>query len=202
MRWRILWMISLTSGWSSLWQPRLDVAQRADGAQKMLVDGVMMVHRELHHPHDAAEVGNEPAKHSGLVHPAERRFRRAARGQHFEKQPVRLGILAQRCVDALQRLGDEPGRVGMDRQVRPVGDPENSDQIDRVTLENVAGEHIDAVVLDLEVLGVGNRAGASLKPADETGRTPASASSGAPRARRRRSPSGRRHPWPPGNSVS
>ena len=147
--------------------PGLDVAQPADGAQQVLVDRVMMIHRELHHPDDPAEIGNEPAKHAGLVHPAQRRLRRAARGQDFQEQPVRLRVLAQRSVDALQRLGDEPRRGRMDRQIRSVGHPENSDQIDGIALEGVGGDHIDAIVLDLEVGGVGDRAGASPEPADE-----------------------------------
>ena len=40
---------SLTSGWSSLERAGLDLAQHADGAQQVLVDRVVMVHRELHH---------------------------------------------------------------------------------------------------------------------------------------------------------
>ena len=65
--------------------------------------GVVMIHRELHHPDDAAEIGNEPAKHAGLVHPAQRRLRRAARGQDFQEQPVGLGFSRN---EASMRLSD------------------------------------------------------------------------------------------------
>ena len=85
--------------------PGFDRAELADGANEMLVDRIVVVHRELHHADDAAEIGNEPAEHPGLVHPPERDFRRVARGEDVEKEPVRLGILAQAGVDALQAIG-------------------------------------------------------------------------------------------------
>ncbi len=47
----------------------LDVDEHADAAQQMLVHRVVVVHVELHHRHDAAEVGDEAAEHAGLVHP-------------------------------------------------------------------------------------------------------------------------------------
>ena len=70
-------------------------------------------------------------------------------------------------VDALQRLGDEPRRIGMDRQVRAVGDPEQADQIDRIALEDVGADDVDAIVLDLEILGVGDRARPAAQAPDE-----------------------------------
>src|SRR5262249_59110672 len=38
---------------------RLDIGKCADAAQEMLVDGVVMIHIELHHGDDAPEGGNE-----------------------------------------------------------------------------------------------------------------------------------------------
>ena len=137
---------------------RLDRVQGADRAHQMLVDRVVVVHGELHHPDNAAEVGNEPAEHARLVHAPQRGLGRVARGQDFEEQPVGFGVLAQPGVDALQRLRDEPRRVRMDRQVRAFGDPEEPDQVDRVALEHVGAEDVDPVGFDLEVLGVGDRA--------------------------------------------
>ena len=61
-------------------QPGFDLAQHADRAQQMLVDRVMMVHRELHHADDAAEIRNEAAEHARFVHSSERRLGRAVRG--------------------------------------------------------------------------------------------------------------------------
>ena len=167
MRWAIWGTILLASGMILREPSRLDRAERADRADEMLVDRVVMVHRELHHPDDAAEIGNEPAEHAGLVHAPERDFRRVARGQDLEKQAVRLGIVAQAGVDALQRLGDEPRRVRVDRQVRPVGDPEEPDQIDRIALEGVVADDVDAVVVDLEILRLRDRARPPAQAPDE-----------------------------------
>ena len=129
-----------------LQRARLDLAQHADGAQQVLVDRVVVIHRELHQTDDAAEVGDEAPEHARLVHPPERRLRRSARSEDFEEQPVRLRIGAQLGVDALQRLRDEPRRVGMDRQTRSVGDPIQPDEVDRIALERVGADDVDAVV--------------------------------------------------------
>ena len=83
---------------------RLDRADPADRAEEVLVDRVVMVHRELHHADDAAEVGNEPAEHAGLVHASERGLGRVARSEDLEKQAVRLRIVPQagrRCASAI-----------------------------------------------------------------------------------------------------
>ena len=74
---------------------RLDRAQRPDGADQMLVDRIVVVHRELHHADDPAELGDEPAEDAGLVHPSQRRLRGVARGQDFEEQAVCFRVLAQ-----------------------------------------------------------------------------------------------------------
>ena len=54
--------------------PRSIARQQPDRADRMLVDGIMVVHVELHLRDDAAEVGNEAAEHAGLVHPAQHHF--------------------------------------------------------------------------------------------------------------------------------
>ncbi len=95
---------------------RVDVAQRPDRPKKMLVDCVMVVHRELHHPDDPAEVGDEAAEHAGLVHPPQGRLGSVARSQDFEEKAVGFLVLAQPRVDALQGLSDEPRRIRVNRQ--------------------------------------------------------------------------------------
>ena len=134
----------------------------------MLVDRIVVVHRELHHPDDAAEIGDEPAEHAGLVHPPQRRLRRVARGEDLEEQPVGLRVVAQPRVDALQRLRDEPRRVGVDRQVRAVGDPEQADEIDRIALEDVGSDDVDAIVSTLKSFASAIARVRAPQPPDET----------------------------------
>ncbi len=147
--------------------PRLDRAERADRAQEMLVDRVVVVHGELHHADHAAEIGNEPAEHASLVHSPQRGLGRAARGEDLEEQAVCIRVRAQKRVYPLQRLGDKPRRARMDRQIRAIGDPEEADQVDRIALEGVGSDHVDATDVDLEILGVRDRARAPPQPSDE-----------------------------------
>src|SRR6185312_17446085 len=52
----------------------LDCGKQPDRPDRMLVDGIMVVHVELHLRDDAAEVGHEAAEHPGLIHPSEHRL--------------------------------------------------------------------------------------------------------------------------------
>ena len=117
--------------------PGRDFRQDADGADQVLVDRVVVIHVELHHRDDAAEIRNEAAEHSGFVHAPQHDLRRVARGQDVEEQPVRLGIAAQGLADQPERPGRQPRRVRMGRQVVPVREPEQADQVDRIALEHV-----------------------------------------------------------------
>ncbi len=72
----------------------LDLIEYADRAQQMLVDGVVMVHRILHHADDAAEIRDEPPQHARFVHVPQRRLGRAARGEDFQKQPIGRWVVA------------------------------------------------------------------------------------------------------------
>ena len=49
----------------------LDLGEDADRADQVLVHRVVVVHVELHHRDDLAEIGDEAAEHAGLVHRAE-----------------------------------------------------------------------------------------------------------------------------------
>ena len=65
----------------------------------------------------------------------------ALRGrQDVEEDLVGLGILAQSGSDELQRARREARSVRMDRQVVPVGEPEQPDQVDGIALEGVLVE--------------------------------------------------------------
>ena len=76
--------------------PGLDLGEHADRADEVLVDRVVMVHVELHHRDDAAEIRDEAAEHAGLVHPPQHHLGRVLRGQDVEEEPVRLRVVAQR----------------------------------------------------------------------------------------------------------
>jgi hypothetical protein len=52
----------------------LDLGQHPDRADQVLVDRVVVVHVELHHRHDLAELRHEAAEHAGLVHLAQDEF--------------------------------------------------------------------------------------------------------------------------------
>ena len=74
----------------------LDLGEHADAAQQVLVDRVVVVHRELHHRDDLAEIGDQLAEQPGLVHAPQIELGIAVGGQHVEEQPVGLGVAAQR----------------------------------------------------------------------------------------------------------
>ena len=63
---------------------------------QMLVHRVVVVHVELHHRHDPAELGDETAEHAGLVHAPQDGFGGVLRCQDLQEQPIGLGIVAQR----------------------------------------------------------------------------------------------------------
>ena len=97
--------------------PGLDLAENADRAQEMLVNGIVVVHRKLHHPDDLAKFGDEAAQNACLVHAAQHDLRGASRRQDLDEETVSLGIVAQRRVDALERLRHQSRSVGMNGEV-------------------------------------------------------------------------------------
>jgi hypothetical protein len=72
----------------------------------MLIDGVVVVHVELHQAHHAAEFRHEAAEDAGFVHQPERAFRIVARRQDLEEQPVRLRVAANVVADRIERARD------------------------------------------------------------------------------------------------
>ena len=103
----ILCTTSADSGCSSFSVAVLDLVQDADGADRVLVDRVDVIHVVLHLRDDAAEIGHEAAEHAGLVQTPQRRLRIVPRGQHLHEQAVGLGVGAQ-PVDQADVLGDQP----------------------------------------------------------------------------------------------
>ena len=111
-------MISVDSGSALGGVAALDVGQHADGAQQVLVDRVVVVHVELHHRDDAAELGDEAAEHAGLVHAPQRRLGVALPSQQLEEDAVGLGVVAQLVVDQAQRAAQQADGVGMQERRR------------------------------------------------------------------------------------
>ena len=131
--------------------PGADCAKNADGADQVLVHRIVVVHVELHHRDDLAEVGDEAAEHAGLVHVAKHRVGVFRVAEDFEEEPVRLRIVLHLPVDALQRLGDEPQRVRMEGELAPPRLVEDADQVDRIALENVVAHDVDPPMVGEEV---------------------------------------------------
>ena len=136
----------------------LDVGKDADAAQQMLVHRVVVIHVELHHRDDTAEGAHEVAEHAGLVHAPQHCLGVVLGGEDIEEEAVGLGVLAQLAVDQLERARDRAQRVGVEGQIVFLRQVEDADQVDRIALEHVGIGHHDAVVVDVEILGLGQRA--------------------------------------------
>ena len=61
----------------------IDIGENADGAQQVLIHGVVMIHIELHHRDNAAKIGDEAAQNASLVHHPQNRLGRIARRDDF-----------------------------------------------------------------------------------------------------------------------
>ena len=80
----------------------LDLGKDPDCPERVLVDGVMVIHVELHHRHDAPELGDEAPKNACLVHVSERSLGSVSRGQKLEKKLVGLRVDPEGIVDQPQ----------------------------------------------------------------------------------------------------
>ena len=134
-----------------------DVGEHADRPDQMLVDRVVMIHVELHHGDDAAEIGDEAAEHARLVHAAQIEFGIVARGQDPDEQRVGVDVGAQRPVDQPQRAAHQLERLGMVFEPVAVGEMEHADQIDRIAREDMLIGDVDALAVDHEVLDAPDR---------------------------------------------
>ena len=128
----------------------LDRRQQADRADRMLVDGVMVVHVELHLRDDAAEVGHEAAEHAGLVHPAQHGLRRIHAGQHLHEQGVGARVVADLAVDQhrIASRGAHRGRVDLQPLAR--GHREHLDQPHRIGAKKVVRRDRQAAAVEDE----------------------------------------------------
>ena len=131
----------------------LDVGQHADGADQVLVHRVVVVHVELHHRHDLAEVGNEAAEHAGFIHAPQGRLRVHLRAQDLEEDAVGLRIAPQPVVDQAQRAAQQADGGRMEEGAGALGLREEADQVDRIALEGIGVGDVQAAVVDAEIAG-------------------------------------------------
>ena len=136
----------------------LDLGQHADAAQQVLVHRVVVVHVELHHRDDAAELADEAAEHAGLVH-APQHDLGVVREVRISRNS-RLASSSSRSLASisLQRAGGRAHGVGVERQIVLLREAEHADQVDRIALEHVVVGDVDAVVVDDEIVGLGSGA--------------------------------------------
>ena len=111
-----------------------DPRQQADRPDGMLIDGIVMIHVELHLRDDTAEIGHEPAEDAGFIHPAEYHFRIARGCQDVQKQCVRAGIAAH-AIRQLCVPGRGPQRQRVDLHAVQIGQLEYLDQPYRIFSE-------------------------------------------------------------------
>ena len=128
----------------------LDAVQDADREQRMLVDGIDVIHVVLHLGDDAAEIGYETAEHAGLVHPAQCGLGIFFGREYLDEQPVGLRVVAQIGVDELQRLGDDSERVRMDVEPFLLRDMKEPDERDRIVAELAVARHVEPAGIDRE----------------------------------------------------
>ena len=145
--------IEVDSGCGSAADAVLDVGEHADGADQVLVHREVVVHVELHHRHDPAELGHEAAEHAGLVHAPQGRLGVLVRAQHVEEDAVGLRVVAQLVVDQPQRPAQQAHRIGMEEGARLLGPGEEADEVDGVALEHLGIGDVEAAVVDAEIAG-------------------------------------------------
>ncbi len=93
----------------------LDLRQDAHTTDQVLVDGVVVIHVELHHRHDGFEFRDESGQHAKFVHAPQRTFRIAVFQQQIHEDANRFGIRANRVVDQIQIGRDNPHGVRVDQ---------------------------------------------------------------------------------------
>src|SRR5579872_2773848 len=113
----------------------LDRSEETKRPDRMFVDRIMMVHVKLHLRDDAAEVRNETAEYSGLVHPAQNHLGLIDRGKDLHEQRVCTGILTHRSLNQHGIATCRAHCCRMDLQPLSHGDGKHFDQSHWVELE-------------------------------------------------------------------
>ena len=129
-----------------------DVRQQANGPDRMLVHGIMMIHVELHLRHDPAEFRHEPAKHRRFVHPPQHLGGIARGTQYAEEQLVGARILAHLMIDAFGIAPCRAHRQRMHFVAEPVRQREHLDQTHRIILKEGVVRNGDTVLIQLKAI--------------------------------------------------
>ena len=115
----------------------LDLRQDTDGAQRMLVHRIDMIHVVLGLPDDAAEFGNEAPQHAGLVHFTQRLLGRLHVAEERHEEMIGFFIGAQIAVDQLQALMHQAKGARVNVETAGLGLAEELDQPRRALVEGV-----------------------------------------------------------------
>ena len=85
----------------------------AHGTDQVLIHGIVMIHIELHHRHNAPECRNEAAEHTCLVHHAQHDVGRLAGGKQFKENRISFRVV-ENAANESQRFSQELQGVRMD----------------------------------------------------------------------------------------
>ncbi len=146
----------------------LDVGDKIDSAQCVLIHGEVVVHIELHLRDDAPELRQEAPEHARFVHQPQRRARMAIRRGDRQERFDRARILAHLRRDALEAPRRFAERNGMHIEIALIGDLEETQQIDRI-VERFGALDVEAIALGakarwIEANGAPRRIGAARDP--------------------------------------
>ena len=139
-----------------------DAREKADSADRMFIDCIMMIHVELHLRDDAAKVGDEATKNRRFIHPAQHRFGIARRRQHVHEKAVGARVLAHLVGDKASIAAGRAHGAGVNLKPVLVGQREYLQQAHRVRLEKIVARQAQSPAIQHEpfqLLGPAEQAG-------------------------------------------
>ena len=131
--------------------PVFEIGDGLDGAQRVLIDRVMMIHVELGLRDDRAEFGDRAAEHAGLVHAAQGEAGLLAAEDGVEDQRAGFRHLAHGFCETAQVARQRCERGGVDVLLLAPGQGEEADHVERIARH-------DGVVRDADAAGVDHEA--------------------------------------------
>jgi hypothetical protein len=133
-------------------QAALDIVDRFNGLERMLVDREMMVHVELGLPDDATELRQETAQHAGLVHQRQDAAGMVAASHDVEEHRPGFLIIARLARHGPERAARRRHRLRVNVDLALVGEPEQTHQLARVRHEHGRVGDGDAAAIEREAL--------------------------------------------------